>query len=89
MKKIQFVDMMKIWVVETEDNDVWLPTTGVGLSRSETRVEAKRWKDHCPDDKFRVRKYVRDEKNVVTNYWGIHGRGNEDKTITTRKASTG
>jgi len=51
-----------IWVIEMYDKGKWLPTTGVDLTRANAR-EQKRvpWERRCPDYKFRIRKYVRED----------------------------
>ena len=57
--------MDRIWVVEMncEDDDRgFSPTVGVGIEREQGRLRLHEWKERNPDDKFRLRKYVREEK---------------------------
>ena len=51
-----------LWVVEMCDKEKWLPTIGACLTRADARAEKRlRWERKCPDYKFRIRKYVRED----------------------------
>jgi hypothetical protein len=50
--------MRHLWVVEMLDNDKWYSTVGVSLERDVGRDELKTWREKCPDDKFRLMKYI-------------------------------
>jgi len=52
--------VMKIWVVEMFTGKGWMPTVGVGLCREDVRIKKRDWKKRNPDDRFRVRKYIRE-----------------------------
>jgi hypothetical protein len=55
--------MKKIWVVEELDFDGdWVPTLNVDLSRKAGRENLVFMQGWFPDDKFRLTKYVREEK---------------------------
>jgi hypothetical protein len=53
-----------IWVVEMwcRAPRRWLPTVGVGLSRTDGRDALADWQRQNPDDKFRLRQYGRLDK---------------------------
>ena len=53
--------MSKIWVVEMW-NDIrerWEPTIGARLTKEDAEEEQKLWRESNPDDRFRIKKYVR------------------------------
>ena len=54
--------MAHIWVVEILENGKWLPTTGVASSMREARDEKDWWVTTNPQDKYRIKKYVREGK---------------------------
>lgn len=48
-----------IWVVQMLGcRGRWSSTVGVGIDREQGRRVLKEWQRRCPDDKFRLRKYV-------------------------------
>lgn len=50
-----------LWIVEASwDKGPWHPTLGVALTRQDGRAELAGWKQHNPDDQFRLTKYVRE-----------------------------
>ena len=55
--------MKHVWIVEmwidTPGNERWDPTVGCALNRDDGRHELEIWREHNPDDKFRLVKYVR------------------------------
>jgi hypothetical protein len=54
--------MKHIWVVEMWDSGKWNTTVGVGIDRENGREALKDWKSRCPDDKFRLVKYTREDE---------------------------
>lgn len=55
--------MAHIWVIEILQDGKWISTTGVAMTRREAQqVEIPWWREGNPDDKYRVRKYLREEK---------------------------
>lgn len=51
-----------MWVVELQmRTGQWEPTVGVGISRDHGNAELRDWRKLLPDDKLRLRKYVRKE----------------------------
>ena len=53
---------MHIWIVEMWTGKKWEPTIGCRLTREDGRMELHRWKQKCPNDKFRLQKYIRPTK---------------------------
>ena len=53
--------MSHVWVVEMDCLGIWKPVKGIGITRADCRKEKRVFKFNNPDDKFRVRKYVRAE----------------------------
>ena len=53
-----------LWVVEmlSDRNGKWEPTVGAALTRPDASVERRVWLSRNPTDKFRIRKYVKSEK---------------------------
>ena len=51
--------MYHIWIVEMLINNTWQPTVGAAITRDEARMRCKEWHDRNPEDKFRIRKYIR------------------------------
>ena len=55
--------MKHVWIVEmwidTPGNERWDPTVGCALNRDDGRRDLEIWREHNPDDKFRLVKYVR------------------------------
>lgn len=57
-----------VWVVERFGirncrGDEWFgPTVGAALTRDEARAEMKDWQRRNPHDRYRLRRYVREEK---------------------------
>lgn len=50
----------RLWVIEMlGDDDLWEPTVGCGITLDDARREVLRWRENNPDDKFRVKEYVR------------------------------
>ena len=52
-------EMDKIWVIEMFDGKEWGPTVGVGLCRADARIKKQDWEKRNPDDRFRIRQYLR------------------------------
>ena len=62
--------MKHLWVIEIKfyDRTGWAPTVGVALTRKSAKEQIKRWRglDRKPwlnEDKFRIRKYIPDDKS--------------------------
>lgn len=57
---------MKLWVVEmwNDDKKRYEATTSVGLSRDDGRDRKRDFQGACPNDKFRVKKYVPKQDTV-------------------------
>lgn len=51
--------MNHIWVIEMWTGKRWDPTVGVALRRKDAAKECQVWKERVPDDRFRVKKYMR------------------------------
>ena len=51
-----------LWVVEMKIDGFFEPTVGVGICRYDGREKLQDCKDRNPDDKFRLVKYVREDK---------------------------
>ena len=56
--------MMHVWVVEMLDPDrgKYDPCCSASLTKEEGLYEVKTYRKHNPSDKFRLRKYVPEEK---------------------------
>ena len=56
--------MAHIWVIEMFIYNKWWPSVGMAISRERARKKMKEWKNNPQNinDKFRIRKYVREEK---------------------------
>lgn len=54
-----------VWVVEMWNDaprrDRWEPTVGTGLTRDDARCELRGFRRNNPNDRFRLRRYVRVE----------------------------
>ena len=48
-----------LWVVEMNIDGAWHPTVGVTVTRDQARSELEDWQERNPDDKFRLRQYIR------------------------------
>ena len=52
-----------VWVVELWDFYYgWKPCSACGIDRKQGRRSYKDWKDSCPNDKFRISKYLSEAK---------------------------
>jgi len=51
-----------VWIVEMLCSGKWHPTVGCSLVREDGRTKLKDWQEHNPDDKFRLKKYIRGAK---------------------------
>ena len=51
----------RLWVVEmlVDESGQWEPTIGTGLDRDDARHECNRWMERNPNDRFRIRCYIR------------------------------
>lgn len=54
--------MKYVWIVEMLIGKKWEPTVGVGLNRDHAHGKLRHWRSACPDDKFRLAKYVKEGK---------------------------
>ena len=65
--------MKYLWVIEINfsDGKGWFPTTCSCLSRTDARTAIKRWHKNNPCEKFRITKYVREDKNGIPIRKGI------------------
>ena len=53
--------MEHLWVIEVYDKGIWMSTIGAYLTREDARDQKRRrWERQCPNDKFRIRKYIRE-----------------------------
>ena len=52
--------MSHIWVTEIKEKGEWLPTTNCGLSKEDGRNAIRYMKQVLMNDKFRLRKYIRE-----------------------------
>jgi len=52
---------MHIWVIEMLEGEIWRPTNSHKITREGGRIKLGEWNESCPHDKFRLRKYVREE----------------------------
>ena len=51
--------MKRVWVIEMLIGKKWEPTIGAGLTKKDAKMFMRGdWIRTCPNDKFRVRKYV-------------------------------
>lgn len=55
-----------VWVVEmwNDERERWEPTVGTGLIKSEAYRERRQWRANNPNDKYRVSRYVREERKI-------------------------
>ena len=56
---------MKIWVIEIYGEFGWHPTVGVGKTMNEARWLLDDWMKINKFDEFRIKKYVREDKNGI------------------------
>jgi len=56
---------MKIWVIEIHGEFGWQPTVGVGRTNLEAANVLNDWLKINTFDSFRIRKYLRDDKNGI------------------------
>jgi len=50
-----------IWVVEMLVGEKWRPTHSHEITREDGRIKLCEWSEVCPHEKFRLRKYIREE----------------------------
>ena len=62
---------MKIWVIEINGEDGWQPTVGVGRTNLEAANVLNDWLKINTFDEFRIKKYVREDKNGIPIRKGI------------------
>jgi hypothetical protein len=48
-----------VWVVEVLQGDYWEPCSGCTTTKDWGKIILWRWKQALPDDKLRLKKYVR------------------------------
>ena len=52
-----------VWVVELWDlNCGWHPCAACGVDKRQGMHFCREWRERCPNDKFRLKKYVQEEK---------------------------
>jgi len=51
--------MYHIWIVEMLIDNSWEPTVGAAITITEARDKCRHWHLMNPEDKFRIRKYIR------------------------------
>ena len=56
---------MKIWVIEIYGEFGWQPTVGVGRTNLEAANVLNDWLKINKFDEFRIKKYVREDKNGI------------------------
>ena len=56
---------MKIWVIEIYGEFGWQPTVGVGRTNLEAANVLNDWLKINTFDEFRIKKYVREDKNGI------------------------
>ena len=54
---------MKLWVIEIHGESGWQPTVGVGKTEKDAYKLLEDWLKINTFDSFRIRKYLRDDKN--------------------------
>ena len=54
-----------VWIVEMEQRGKWQPCGSMDFTKREALGNVSYWKEGNPDEKFRVRKYVR--SSVIAN----------------------
>jgi len=59
--------MPHVWIVEVKDGDRYYPTPDCATSRERARKMKKYACELFSTDKYRIKKYVREEKNVCKN----------------------
>ena len=47
-----------IWIVEIKIGPLWQPTVEAALTRADAKRGLARMKVNCPDDRFRIRRYL-------------------------------
>ncbi len=56
---------MKLWVIEIHGECGWQPTVGVGKTEKDAYKLLEDWLKINTFDSFRIRKYLRDDKNGI------------------------
>ena len=52
----------RVWVIEILIDDEWLTTADAYFTRKDARSDKLHyWEFNNPDDKFRIKKYIREE----------------------------
>lgn len=59
--------MNYVWVVEMLENGKWESCAGIGLNKSDAKIELDDFKQQNPDDKFRLTKYVPAKGDQLNN----------------------
>lgn len=47
-----------VWVIEMRFGKSWRPTVGMTLTRKDAEMALDAWQGKCPNDQFRVVKYM-------------------------------
>jgi len=58
--KTHTVSFKRVWIVEMLDDTTgkWVPTVGCSLTKDVGLREATKWREHNPNDRFRLRCYI-------------------------------